>query len=236
VTSSGSSGSVRIHAILKAQNDWFGSGDVKKRIEELERNPPVEQTGSRVRIGYVQDRDLLRGISMHLEIQTPLDTQLRARADSGGIRVEGIKGPVDCKTDSGGIRIHDVKANVHAEADSGGIHLDNIAGAVVARVDSGGIEATDVAGEIDAQDDSGSIRLSQTTAAPIRAKSDSGGITVRLAPHADYDLSVESGSGHISVPEMTVRSGFSSHHLEGKVGKGGPLVKISVDSGSATVE
>ncbi len=233
---SGIPGSLRVHAILKAQNEWFGSGDVRKRLEALERNPPVEQTGNRIRIGYVQDRNLLRGISIHFEIQTPPDTQLRARADSGGIHVQGIQGPVDCKTDSGGIQIRDAKADVHAEADSGGIHLGNIAGAVFARVDSGGIEATDVAGRIDAGADSGSIRLTQTTPAPIRAKADSGGVTVRLAPHADYDLSVETASGRISVPEMTVRSGFSAHQVEGRIGKGGPLVQIRVESGGATVE
>jgi DUF4097 and DUF4098 domain-containing protein YvlB len=233
---SGDSGSVRVHAILRAENGWFSSGDVKRRIEELERHPPVEQTGNHLRIGYVQDPALLKGISITFEISAPLDTQLRARANSGGIRVEGIRGPVDCKADSGGIRIRDAKAAVHAEADSGGLHLDNIAGDVFARADSGGIEAMDVAGAIDARADSGSIRLSQTEPASIRAKADSGGVKLRLAPRADYDVSVEAGSGSISVPEMTVRSGFSAHHLEGKVGKGGPLVQIRVDSGSVTVE
>lgn len=230
------SGSLKVHATLKAQNDWFGSGDVKRRIEELERNPPVEQNGNRIRVGYVQDRSLLKGISIHLDIQAPLDTQLRARADSGGVEVEGIRGPVDCKTDSGGVRIRDVKGEVHAAADSGGIHLANIAGAVFARVDSGGIEGFDLGSAVDAQTDSGSVRLTQTRPAPIRAKAESGGVQVKLAHGADYDLSVETASGTISVPAMTVQSSFSSHHVEGKVGRGGPLVQIRVDSGSARVE
>ena len=33
----GSSGSVRIHAVLKAQHGWFDAGDVEARIRELER-------------------------------------------------------------------------------------------------------------------------------------------------------------------------------------------------------
>ena len=233
---SGKSGSVHVHAILQVQNDWFGSSDVKTRLAELERNPPVEQNGSHVRIGYVRDHRLLKGISIHLEIQTPAETQLRARADSGGIRVEGLQGPVDCKTDSGGIRVRDVRADVHAAADSGGLHLDNVDGRVFARVDSGGIEAFNVAGAIEAQADSGSVRLSQTRAAPIRAKAESGGVRVELARGGDYDLSVEADSGTISVPAMTVRSGFSKHHVEGQVGKGGPMVEIRVESGSAVVE
>jgi hypothetical protein len=231
----GSSGSVRIHAILTANHGWFASGDVEARIRELERHPPVEQNGNRVRVGYVRDQ-LMKDISMRLEIETPPDTQLRAHADSGGIRVEGVQGPVDCKTDSGGIEINDISASVHAAADSGGIHVRNVKGSVYARADSGGIEATDIAGSIDAQADSGRIRLAQTTPAAINAKAESGGVTVTLVRGAGYDISADTESGHISIPEMTVHSAFSSQHVEGKVAGGGPLVKIHADSGGVTID
>lgn len=232
----GSSGSVRIHAILRAEHGWFNAGDAQAHIRELERNPPIEQDGNRIRVGYVRDRSLLRGVSIRFEIETPAETQLRARADSGGIHVEGIHGPVDSKTDSGGVEIRDIGAQVHAEADSGGIHIHSVKGGVFARADSGGVEAMDVAGAIDAQTDSGSVRVSQTRADSIRAKADSGGITVRLAPGAGYTVSAETDSGSISVPEMTVSSSFSRHHIEGKVRGGGPIVTIHAESGSVTVE
>src|SRR5690242_19453670 len=64
----GTSGSVRVHAILKGHHSW-DSGDVERRIHELERNPPVEQIGNRVRVGYVTDRSLLRNISIRFEIE-----------------------------------------------------------------------------------------------------------------------------------------------------------------------
>jgi hypothetical protein len=116
------------------------------------------------------------------------------------------------------------------------VHINNVKGAVFARVDSGGIDASEVAGALDVQADSGHITLSQTIAAPIRAKADSGGIRVRLAPGAGYDVNAESESGNISVPEMTVRSSFSRHHIEGKVRGGGPLIIVHVDSGGITIE
>ncbi|HTU45926.1 MAG TPA: DUF4097 family beta strand repeat-containing protein [Bryobacteraceae bacterium] len=232
----GSSGSVHVHAILKAQHGWFDSGDVERHIREIERNPPIEQNGNQIRIGYVHSRELLKNISMRLEIQTPSETKLRARADSGGIRVEGIQGPADCHTDSGGIDVRNVGSEVHAAADSGGIHIENVKGATYARVDSGGIEANDIAGSIDAETDSGGIHLSQSSAAPIRAKADSGGVTVRLASNAGYDLSVESESGHISVPEISVHGDISKHHVEGKVRGGGPMVNVRVDSGNVSID
>jgi Putative adhesin len=232
----GSAGSVHVHAVLKAQHNWFESGDVEQRIRELERNPPIEQNGNRIRIGYVHSRDLLKGISMRLEIQTPRETQVRARADSGGIRVEGIRGPADCHTDSGGIDVRDVGSEVRAAADSGGIRIENIKGPAYARADSGGIEANGISGSIDAEADSGGIHVEQSSAAPIRAKADSGGVTIRLASNAGYDVNVEAESGHISVRDVTVNGDISKHHIEGKVRGGGPPVNVKVDSGDVSVD
>jgi hypothetical protein len=233
----GSGGMVRIHAILKSQHDfWGGSGDAMARIRELEQNPPVEQSGNRIRVGYVQRRDLLKGISIRFEIQTPADTRLLAHADSGGIHVQGLLGSVDCKTDSGGIEVHDVKADVHATADSGGIRIENAAGPVVTKVDSGGIVAKEIAGAVDAEADSGGIQILQTKAAPIRAKTDSGGVNVTLAPAAGYDLNIECDSGGISTPELAQNAEFSRHHREGKVRGGGPLVEVRASSGHVTID
>jgi hypothetical protein len=235
IVTTGSSAEVHIHAILRAQRGWFGQSGTEADIRELERNPPVEQMGNRVRVGYARNPALLRHVSMRLEIQTPPDTRLRARADSGGIRAGGIHGPADCQTDSGGIELRDIGADVHATADSGGIRIRQVNGAVHARADSGGIEALDVAGRIDVQTDSGGIQLSQTTAAPIRADVDSGGVHARLAPGAGYDLFVETSSGPISVPQLTESTTSSRHRVNGKLRGGGPSVNIHADSGSVSI-
>lgn len=231
----GSGGTVRIRGILTSQRRLFSSADVESRIRQLESNPPIEQSGNTLRIGYVQDRRLLRDISLRLEIVTPADSHVRARADSGGIRVEGLKGPVDCKADSGGIEVRHVEAEVRAVADSGGVHVRDVKGAVYARTDSGGIDALDVAGSIDAQTDSGGIRISQTVAAPVKARADSGGATLTLAAAAGYDVRARTDSGRITVPEMTVSGNLSHRLAEGKVRSGGPLVDVAVSSGNIDI-
>lgn len=233
VVTSGSSGSVRVHAVLKA-NNWHNMDDVQSRIRRLEDHPPIEQDGNHIRIGYA-DRALLRGISMHFEIETPVETELKAEADSGGIRVNGINGPLNCKADSGGIEVRDASADVHASADSGGIHIHHVQGAVTARADSGGIQATEIAGAIDASADSGHLELSQTSAAPIRARADSGGISVKLASGAGYDVRADADSGGISVARVNAVNS-NRHHLEGKIGSGGPLVSVSTDSGGISID
>jgi DUF4097 and DUF4098 domain-containing protein YvlB len=200
----------------------------------LERRPPIEQNGNSIRVA-VHDRTLLKGISLRLEVEAPPDSRLRARADSGGIDVRGIKGPVDCKTDSGGIHASEIAGEVRAAADSGGIHVLRVNGPVIAHGDSGGVEALEVAGSVDAQVDSGGIRISQTTPAAIKARTDSGGIDVTLARTGGYDIRAHSDSGRITAPEMTVSGTISRHDVNGRLRGGGPLVDVSADSGHVTI-
>jgi len=232
----GTAGSVQIRAILRGQRGRWSASDIERKIRTLEQNPPIEQSGNTIRVGYVSDKDLIRGVSMRFEILTPAETKLRARTDSGGVRVAGIRGPVDSQTDSGGIEASDIASEVRAVCDSGGVRMNNVRGPVFARADSGGIEALNVAGPIDIETDSGGIQVSQTVAAPIRARADSGGATVKLAPGAGYDINVAAGSGRVTVPAITVRGTLTRHRVEGKIGGGGPLVDIRVDSGSVRIE
>jgi len=233
----GAPGSVHIRGILRASHGWFeGGGDVQDRMQRLQKNPPIQQSGNSIRIGYVSDSWLLKGISLRLEISAPPDAQVHAKVDSGGIRVDGVKGPVECKADSGGIDIAHADAEVHASTDSGGIHIHDIRGPVYARADSGGIDALDIHGSIDVSTDSGGIHMSQTSAAPVKAHADSGGASLKLAPGSGYDLKIHSDSGRIQVAEMTVHGTISEHHYEGTVRGGGPRVDIDVDSGNIDIE
>lgn len=232
----GNAGVVRVRGILKAYPFIGFLGDAAERIRKIEANPPIEQTGNRIRVGHVSDRKILRGIAMRLEIEAPVDTRLRAVADSGGVRVEGLKGPVDCRTDSGGIRISRIGSEVRASADSGGIHIRDVEGPVYARADSGGIEATGVGGPIDVQTDSGGIQLQQTKAATVRAHADSGGANLRLVPGVGYDLAVRSSSGRVSTPVLDSGASVSRHEARGKLRGGGPRVDIALDSGTVIVD
>lgn len=230
----GPAGSVRIRGILKAGGNWFNNGDVERRIRELEAHPPIEQAGNSIRVA-VRDRSLLRGIAMRLEIEAPLESRLRARADSGGIEVRGIKGPIDCKTDSGGIRASEIGGEVRAAADSGGIHIRRVNGPVYAHGDSGGIEALEIAGSVDAGADSGGVRISQSTPAPVKARTDSGGVDITLARTSGYDIRARAGSGRVTAADVTVSGMISRHEVNGRLRGGGPLVDVSADSGNVDI-
>ena len=234
----GEDGSVRIRGVLRARSPvfigLFMGGPPMARIRTIESNPPIHQDGNTIGVGDVSDRWLLRGIHLLLEITTPADTEVRALADSGDIRIEGVDGPVECETDSGEINIASIGAEVRACCDSGSIHIRGVKGGVDARTDSGHIEALEVGGTIDAKTDSGDIRLSQTIVAPICAQADSGRIRVQLAGSGGYSIRARTDNGRVELPVMTSQR-LSRHQLEGDIRGGGSVVDLETDSGDIEV-
>jgi hypothetical protein len=232
----GEAGSVQIRGVVRARSSvtfLIGMSPLG-RIRMIESDPPIEQNGNTIGVGDATDRWLLRGLNLLVEIVTPADTMVRALADSGDIRIEGIDGPVECETDSGEIHIENIGAEVRASCDSGGIHIRGVKGLVDARTDSGHIDALEVEGAIDAKTDSGDIRLSQTMVAPVCAQTDSGRIRLQLAGSGGYSIRARTDNGRVELPVLT-RQRMSRHELEGDVRGGGSVVDLETDSGDIEV-
>src|SRR5215470_1344985 len=58
----GSSGSVTVHATIRARDSWSGLS-AQEKIKRLQANPPVEQRGNDIRIGRIEDRELQQNVS-----------------------------------------------------------------------------------------------------------------------------------------------------------------------------
>lgn len=230
----GEAGTVRVRGVVRARSSFFPWGDVRGRLQRLASDPPVAGDGNSIGVGDLADRWLLRGINLLVEIAVPPDTQVRALADSGDIRIEGIDGPVECETDSGEINIANISAGVRASSDSGSIYIRAVKGAVDARADSGHIDALEIAGTIDATTDSGDIQVSQTRVAAICAHADSGRIRVQLAPGGGYSVRARTDNGRVELPALA-RQRTSRHELEGDVRGGGSVVDLETDSGDIEV-
>ena len=65
----------------------------------------------------------------------------------------------------------------------------------------------------------------------------SGGVTLRIAPGAGFDLDASVSSGGIdSAHPITVAGRIDRRHLQGKVNGGGPLVSVRSSSGGIRIE
>jgi DUF4097 and DUF4098 domain-containing protein YvlB len=209
----GSSSQVEITGHIKATN-WFG-GDAEARVKQVEANPPIQQSGNDIRIGHVDDTELLHNISISYELVVPAETQLHSHTGSGSQSVEGLRKQVEIESGSGTLKISDIGDTVKAETGSGGIEIVRVKGDVRTKAGSGSIRATDIAGGFEGQTGSGHITLEQTAAGSVRADTGSGGMELR-GVHGS--LEAEAGSGTIIAEgnptgSWTVHSGSGNIHL-----------------------
>lgn len=190
----GDGGTVQVHGRIKARDHGGGGLSAEEKVRQLEAHPPIEQDGSNIRIGHIEDASLRQNVSISYEVVVPKETRLRAETGSGDQAVEGIQGPLRASTGSGGIRVIRVGGEVHAETGSGDIQLDSIQGSVTANTGSGSIHATGVAGEFAGETGSGDVRLDQSAPGRVRVATGSGDVELS---GVRGPLKVETGSGGI---------------------------------------
>lgn len=245
VVRSGQAGSVRIEGRIKAsQGGIFGltSLSPEERVRRIEQDPPIEQSGGRIRIGQIEEEALKRGLSISYTLTVPSDASLQSRTGSGSQDVSGLDGPVDVSTGSGSIRVRDAGGDVRASTGSGSIAADRVAGAFEARAGSGSIQGTaigravtvktgsggirvsqDGSGDVEATAGSGSIELSGVRAG-VRATTGSGSLTVQGEQRSDWRLATSSGSVTI---ELEGAPAFNLDATGGRIDTSYPVNGVS---------
>jgi DUF4097 and DUF4098 domain-containing protein YvlB len=93
-----------------------------------------------------------------------------------------------------------------------------------------------VEGRLHARTSSGSIRASGRPGGDWDVISSSGSVHLQVDATAGFDLDAHASSGTIRVDQpVTVTGTVSKRELRGKVGGGGPLVRVSTSSGGITI-
>jgi len=234
----GGAGTVSIHGTIRASNGWrLSDGDVDSRVRTLEQNPPITQEGNTIRIGHVDDSELMRNISISYEITAPEETRLRSETGSGGTNIAGIRGPVEASTGSGNMSIENSGAEVTASTGSGEIDLRNIKGNLRATTGSGHISGSGLGGSVSAGTGSGSIRIEETgtgdfdvhtgsgtiqlsgVKGSIRARAGSGSIEARGEQTGEWRLHTGSGNVTVQLPpgatfDLEARTSSGDIHSE----------------------
>jgi DUF4097 and DUF4098 domain-containing protein YvlB len=191
----GEPGKVEIHGTIHASTGWH-VGDVEGRIHTIETNPPIEQNGNTIRVGHIEDHDLLQNISISYELTVPADTKLRSSSGSGDQAVDGVRGTVDATSGSGSLRLSNIGAETHARTGSGEIELNSIGSGAHASAGSGTIHAIGIAGAFSASSGSGDVRFEQTAAGDVEISTGSGSVDAKGVKGA---LQLKTGSGSIVV-------------------------------------
>lgn len=194
--SPGEPGRVFVRGFIHAGRDWLGgSRSPEEKVRFLEANPPIVQTGNVIRVGYIEDRELRRNVSISYELVVPVETRLKSDTGSGSQTIQGIRGPVKADTGSGDLRLSNIGGDVDGDTGSGDIELNGIRGNVVADTGSGSIRALGIAGSFTADTGSGDVTLEQTGPGEVKVDTGSGSVEIRGVAGIVW---ADTGSGDIS--------------------------------------
>lgn len=220
-----------IHVFGRIRPSW---GADENRVRELAAHPPIQQTGNIVHVGLQHEN--LRNIAIDYEIQAPENVQLDAATGSGEIVDDGVGQNAKLSTGSGNIHATAIKGSFSVETGSGSIFADeNGSGDVKAETGSGSIELHHIKGALKAETGSGSIKADGTPITAWKLQTGSGSVEI-WTNNAAFTLDAETGSGSVhSDREMMTQGTQERRHLSGKVGGGGPMVRIETGSGSIRV-
>lgn len=127
------------------------------------------------------------------EVSVPAGVQLTGRLDSGELTAQDV-GNVTFTTGSGSIRLTSVDGPTTVETGSGDIRIVGTADAVQASAGSGNVTVTDPGGTVTAETGSGNIDLTLAEPSSATLHAGSGNITARV-PAGPYRIAGTTGSG-----------------------------------------
>jgi DUF4097 and DUF4098 domain-containing protein YvlB len=230
----GSGDSVEIHARIQARGGWSGlSGEEK--VQRIEANPPIEQSGNSIRIGRIEDHDLRQNVSIDYEISTPARTHLSTETGSGDQHVDGIQAGLRAQTGSGNLTLANLSGEVRGESGSGDIDISNSNGRVYVSTGSGNIRTSRIAGAFIGTSGSGDIHLDETAAGEVKLETGSGNV---VAKGVNGPLSASTGSGDVDVSgdqrgewALTAGSGNVRVHFNGE-----PSFDLDAETSSGSID
>jgi hypothetical protein len=220
-----------VHIFGKVKSGWGGS---EERVREIAAHPPIEQTGNIVAIGAHHEN--LRNISIDYEIQAPENAFLSAASGSGNVTVESVGENAKISTGSGNIHATGLHGGFKVDAGSGNIYAEQTGqGDVKAQTGSGNVELRNLRGGLRAGTGSGEIKVAGTPTTDWKLETGSGSVEF-WAGSAAFTLDASTGSGTIHTDqEMLTQGSSDKHHITGKIGGGGPAVRIETGSGNIQV-
>ncbi len=232
----GASGSVHVVAKIRAHDSSTGISAAEK-IRRLEANPPIEQQGNTIRIGYIEDLDLRNNISIDYDVTVPAQTKLGSHTGSGNQSVKGLQLPVTANTGSGNVTVEDISGDVNASSGSGDLRINSVKGDLKGQTGSGNVEMRGIKGGVRVHTGSGDVRVEGEPTGDWRVGTGSGSIEVKVPSGLPFNLDAKTSSGELTVHHpLTVEGTVSRNHLQGKVGNGGVLLDLHTGSGNIEVD
>ncbi len=158
-----------------------------------------------------------------------------AESVSGNVAISDCGSDLDVASTSGNVRVVNVKGAVSAETVSGDIDLRGVALGVDAESISGSIWIENLDGDVTAATTSGDIDIASKTDGDIDLESLSGSVSLAVVPGSFGRVTLAANSGDIETDIPITVKRQSRGRLEGTLGNGTALLRVSTSSGDITL-
>jgi hypothetical protein len=232
--SPGSDSQVHVVGHVKSNGGWF-SGGSEDRVQQVVANPPIDGSGSDIRIGK-RSGDWMRNISIDYEVTVPRGATIDADSGSGDLRIGDITGGLKAGTGSGTIEAQGISGEVALNTGSGDIHAElRDPSTTKAETGSGSIRLDGVKGPLRARTGSGDIEIKGQPTSDWKLDTGSGSVELTTgSAHFTLDASTGSGSIH-SDPPITTHGSLERDQVRGEVNGGGASVRVETGSGDIRI-
>ncbi len=158
-----------------------------------------------------------------------------AKTAGGNVALAGATEAADLRTSGGSIDAGEVQGSLVAQTSGGSIIIRHARGNAVAKTSGGNITIDDVGGTIDASTSGGSVsaRFAIQPKGNCSLRSSGGSIRADLSGTLAVDLDAKTSGGRVITDlPVTVRGEQKSHHLQGKINGGGPVLELKTSAGN----
>jgi Toastrack DUF4097 len=204
----------------------------------------VKETSDGVMICTVYDGETLcdrgghsRNIRARVEftVSIPKSMSLDVSTGNGAVSIDRAGAEVNASTGNGRVTIGETSGRVNASTGNGDVFVEHASGSVRVSTGNGRVFVATSSGPVTASTGNGDIDVRMKTLPdPSNMSFTSGSGTIRIVLPADFngDVDASTGSGSLNTDfEIQISGRFDPQHMRGRIGKGGPTLRLQTGSG-----
>jgi len=174
----------------------------------------------------------------HLELRVPRDTKVALSSTNGKICCEGLNRSIRARSSNGSVSICEVNGDIDVTTANAKVACKCTHGHLRARSSNGKIEVGGHQGSVDASTSNGVIKASLDALGEsgVSLTTSNGRIALELPDHPDADVDIRVENGHIRNDlDLEDAGGDAAGRVRGRVGKGGPPIRLRTSNGTVSV-
>ena len=208
------------------------------------------QNGDRIDVAVTEPKNA-GGFNIHfnnyrsakLIVSVPRTSDVSARSGDGSIDIEEVTGRLQLRTGDGSIRGRSLAGDVNAHTGDGSIKLNGVNGTLSVDTGDGSIALAGTLMSVHARSGDGSVTIHAEPGSTPNADWDittgDGSVTLAVPDGFAAELDAHTGDGGIRMEDITlsnVTGTIGRNTLRGRLGAGGPNVRLRTGDGSITLK